>query len=43
METSDGRNIIGVSKHKDQAREQYEAALQAGQFAGLVNYVSDDS
>lgn len=43
MQTSDGRSIIGVSKHKDQAREQYEEALQAGQSAALATYVSDDS
>jgi hypothetical protein len=43
METSDGRTVLGLVKEKDQAREQYEQALRAGQFAGLINYVTDDS
>lgn len=43
MQTSDGRTVTGIAKEKDLARKEYEEALAAGQFAGLMNYVTDDS
>lgn len=43
MTTSDGRTIIGTAKEKDQAREEYEEAVGAGKFAGILDYVTDDS
>jgi hypothetical protein len=43
MTTSDGRTITGIAKEKDQAREEYEDALGAGKFAGILDYVTDDS
>jgi hypothetical protein len=43
MTTSDGRTVTGVAKERESAREEYEQALRAGQFTGLVNYVTDDS
>ena len=43
MVTSDGRTITGISKEKDEAREEYEAALSAGKSAGILDYVTDDS
>ncbi|KAG6866252.1 hypothetical protein C0991_006839 [Blastosporella zonata] len=42
LETSDGRIVKGLAKDKETAREEYKQALQAGQLAGLVNYVTDD-
>lgn len=42
MKTWDGRVIKGLSQEKDVARETYERAVHAGQFAGLVDYVTDD-
>jgi hypothetical protein len=43
MTTSDGRTINGIVKDKDQAREEYQAALDAGRSAGMLEYVTDDS
>jgi Vault protein inter-alpha-trypsin domain len=43
MTTSDGRTITGIAKDKDQAREEYQEALDAGKSAGILEYVTDDS
>ncbi|KAF9458759.1 hypothetical protein BDZ94DRAFT_72466 [Collybia nuda] len=42
MRTSDGRNITGVVKAKDQATVEFEEAVRTGKFTGLVEYVTDD-
>jgi Vault protein inter-alpha-trypsin domain len=43
MHFADGRRIIGVSKEKAQAAREYQAAVQAGKAAALVDWVTDDS
>ncbi|TFK30706.1 von Willebrand domain-containing protein [Coprinopsis marcescibilis] len=40
--TSDGRTIKGECKEKEEAREQFEAAVASGRTAGLLDYVTDD-
>ncbi|EAU92984.1 von Willebrand domain-containing protein [Coprinopsis cinerea okayama7 len=42
MITSDGRTLRGECKEKEQAREDFEAALAGGRTAGLLDYVTDD-
>ena len=43
MTTSDGRTIVGTAKEKAQAREEYEDAVGSGKYAGILDYVTDDS
>lgn len=43
MRTSDDRVVKGVCKEKDAAREEYEQAVSAGKFAGMLDYITDDS
>ncbi|KAF5377154.1 hypothetical protein D9615_006359 [Tricholomella constricta] len=42
MKTSDDRIVNGVVKEKETAQEEFDKAVRDGQFAGLVNYVTDD-
>ncbi|TFK40891.1 hypothetical protein BDQ12DRAFT_600261 [Crucibulum laeve] len=42
MRTSDGRTLIGISKEKDLARDEYEQGIKSGKFAGMLEYVTDD-
>ena len=39
---ADGRTIVGVSKEKQKATEEHEAAIREGKFTGLLEWVTDD-
>lgn len=43
MTTSDGHALRGIAKEKDQAREEYQDALNSRKFAGILDYVTGDS
>lgn len=43
MTMDDGRTIKGIAKDKDQARQGYKQALDAGRSANVLEYVTDDS
>ncbi|TFK76711.1 hypothetical protein BDN72DRAFT_753479 [Pluteus cervinus] len=42
MKTSNGRVVNGVCKEKNIARQEFEQAIRAGKFAGMLEYVTDD-
>jgi Vault protein inter-alpha-trypsin domain len=42
MNHADGRTIVGVSKEKQKAAEEHEAAIREGKFTGLLEWVTDD-
>jgi hypothetical protein len=43
MSTSSGQAIVGVAKDSAQAKSEFEAAMQEGKKAALVERITDDS
>lgn len=43
MTAEDGTVIKGAVKEREDARREYEAAVQQGLMTGLVEHVADDS
>ena len=43
LRTADDRVVVGLVKEKTQATREFEDAYREGRFAGLVDWVSDDS